>query len=321
MTIGCVSGRSPHWFVRVTALGILAVVLAIGTSPGAGASSSHASRRRPHRILIVSVPTLTWTDLDSGDAPTLSRFLDSAAIADLATRADRQPAKLGAAYVTIGAGTRAAGDDASDGEGLGSSERFGTGTAGAAYRQRTGAPSRGGIVDLGIARIEGANANLLYEAQPGALGDALASAGYSRSVVTNGDGAQPDGTTGTTPLYFRAAVGALIGGYGRVPSGTVGPQLVRRDASAPYGERFDNQAVERAFLDGWKERSVSLVEASDLVRTDRYSAFATAAGKAQLRRNAIRRSDDLFRRLLGHVDLSATRCSSSRRCHQPATGR
>jgi len=191
------------WLGRsVTVLVLLAAVFAAGASSPAVASTATVSPR-PHRVLIVSVPTLTWADLDRGDAPTLSKFLDSAAIADLATRADRQPAKLGAAYVTIGAGTRAAGDDATDGEGLASDERFGNGNAGTAYQVRTGAPPRGGIVDLGIARIDGANANLLYEAHPGAFGDALTTAGYSRSVVTNGDGTETDGASSTAPFGTR----------------------------------------------------------------------------------------------------------------------
>src|SRR5258708_4777921 len=89
----------------IIALVILGAGITLGTSPAAALTPRAPGRA--HRILIVSVPTLSWTDLDGGDAPNLSRFLDSAAIADLATRADRQPAKLGAAYVTIGAGTRA----------------------------------------------------------------------------------------------------------------------------------------------------------------------------------------------------------------------
>jgi hypothetical protein len=280
---------------------VVLVVLMSLASPAAASVSLTSKSRRPHRILIVSVPTLTWSDLEGGDAPNLSRFLDSAAVADLATRADRQPAKLGAAYVTIGAGTRAAGDDSSDGEGLASSERFGNASAGAAYQQRTGLPARAGLVDLGIARVDGANANLLYEAHPGELGDMLTRAGYRRSVVANGDGTQPDASDSAL-LYFRSAVGALMGSFGRVPNGTVGRQLLRRDAAAPYGVRFDDRAVERAFLAGWTNRSVSLVEASDLVRADRYSALATSAGNERLRRAAIRSSDRLFGRLLGHVD-------------------
>ena len=287
----------------LTAFAALVAPVAVGFASTSATAAPSASLR-PHRVLIVSVPTLTWADLDGGDAPNLSHFLDSAAIADLATRADRQPAKLGAAYVTIGAGTRAAGDDTTDGEGLASGERFGNGTAGAAYQQRTGGTSRGEIVDLGIARVDGANAKLLYEAQPGALGDALTTAGYSRSVVANGDGTQPDAANGTTPFFFRAAVGALMGSFGRVPNGTVGTELLQRDTGAPYGERFDDQAVERAFVDGWRDRSVNLVEASDLVRADRYSAVATSVGTAQLRRDAIKRTDHLFAALLGKVDLA-----------------
>lgn len=290
--------------VLAAGFGLVTFVAAVAlVAPAATALAPRASPR-PHRILIVSVPTLTWTDLDSGDAPNLSRFLNSAAIADLATRADRQPAKLGAAYVTIGAGTRAAGDESTDGEGLTSNERFGSGTAAAAYGQRTGARSRGEIVELGIARIDGANANLLYEAHPGALGDALETAGYGRAAVANGDGTQPDVVTGATPLYFRSAVAALMGSFGRLPGGTVGPKLLQRDSAAPYGVRLDNAAVERAFLASWKPQTVSLVEASDLVRADRYSAVATSIGRAQLRRDAVRHSDRLFARLLSHVDLA-----------------
>ena len=292
-------GRATTSFViGSTAMLVLAASIVLAPSAAAAASP------RPHRILIVSVPTLTWSDLDGGDAPNLSRFLDSAAIADLATRADRQPAKLGAAYVTIGAGTRAAGDETTDGEGLAATERFGNGDAAAAYRQRTGAPARDGLVDLGIARIDGANADLLYEAHPGALGDELTNAGYGRSVVANGDGTQPDAASSAPPVYFRSAVGALMGSFGRVPRGTVGRQLLRDDASAPYGVRYDNRAVERAFLDGWTDRSVSVVEASDLVRADRYSSLANTAGNARLRRDAIRSTDHLFGRLLAHVDPS-----------------
>jgi hypothetical protein len=279
-------------------------MLVLAASVVRAPSATAAASPHPHRILIVSLPTLTWSDLDGGDAPNLTRFLDSAAIADLATRADRQPAKLGAAYVTIGAGTRAAGDDATDGEGLASTERFGNGDAAAAYRQRTGDAARDGLVDLGIPRIDGANANLLYEAHPGALGDELTSAGYGRSVVANGDGTQPDASTSAPPTYFRSAVGALMGSFGRVPRGTVGRQLLRDDAAAPYGVRYDNRAVERAFLDGWTDRSVSVVEASDLVRADRYSSLANSSGNERLRRDAIRSSDQLFGRLLAHVDLS-----------------
>ena len=139
------------------------------------------SQAHPRRLLILSLPTLTWDDLDKFAAPTISRLLDHAAIADLSTRADRPNARLGAAYVTIGAGTRAAGDTQTDGDAFEVNEPFGNGTAGDAFLQRTGRTAKHGIVDLGISRINVNNAALLYDAVPGTLGDTLQTAGYERA--------------------------------------------------------------------------------------------------------------------------------------------
>ncbi len=250
------------------------------------AALAPARPAHPHRVLIVSVPTLTWTDLDGGDAPNLSRFLDSAAIADLATRADRQPAKLGAAYVTIGAGTRAAGDETTDGEGLASDERFGSGNAGAAYQQRTGAPPRGGIVDLGIARIDGANASLLYEAPPRC---ARRRAHHRRLRPLGGDERRRYTARRSRrrrprllPIGRRCAHGQLRSGAAR---GRRVAQLLQRDASAPYGERFDSTR-RRTCLPGGLEGTIGQPGRGvrSRARRSRYSAIATTVGNVQLRR-------------------------------------
>ena len=180
--------------------------------------------------MILSLPTLTWADLQTAKAPTLARLLKERPlpISRLARIASRRAS--GPAYVTIGSGTRAAGDDLAGDEGFEPGERFGTQTAGSIYRQRTGrAPGRG-LVDLGIPRVKGANNGLLYGAQPGALGDTLAKAGYSRAVIANADWFDPDSSPPDAVQYSRPAVGALMGADGRVPGGKVGPELLMHDA-------------------------------------------------------------------------------------------
>lgn len=275
----------------------------LGFGTAAHASADGAVPRHPRRLLILSVPTLTWTDLDDNPAPTLTRLLDDAAVADLTTRGDRQAARIGAAYVTIGAGTRAAGDEPTDGDAFGVRERLGDGTAGDAFRQRTGRDPGRGLVDLGIGRITEANAALLYDAQPGELGDALHQAGYTRTVIANADGVQPDTLQGA-PVHNRSAVGALMGSDGRVPHGVVGPQLLRSEPTAPFGVRLSTRAVEQAFVESWHDRSVVLVEGSDLLRADRLSGYFTPAQSERQHRRAIRWTDELFARLLAHVDLT-----------------
>jgi hypothetical protein len=280
----------------VASTAVAACVAVLVCSPAATAAAP-----QPHRVLIVSVPTLTWNDLDPTVAPNLTKFLDHAAIADLATRADRQPATLGAAYVTIGAGARSAGDATTDGEGFEATERFGAVTAGAAYRQRTGDAPGSGIVDLAIAKIQSANASLLYGAVPGSLGATLADHGFTSGVVANADGVPPD-ATGSTPAYARSAVGALMGKKGRLAHGAVSTSLLQRDRTAPFGQRLDQAAVVDAFQQAWGVKSVALVEASDLVRADRAAAYATSDGASRLRRQALQWSDQLFGALLRQVD-------------------
>src|SRR5258707_321861 len=111
------SRPSPRCWGR-RAVGALALGVVIAALPTSAVAAAPSATTSPRRVLVMSLPTLTWNDLAPAVTPNLSRSLDRAAIADLATRADREPADLGAAYVTIGAGARAAGDQTTDGEGL-----------------------------------------------------------------------------------------------------------------------------------------------------------------------------------------------------------
>jgi hypothetical protein len=289
---------------RAAQLGLLVVVAVLAFVPAAHAAPTASSPAHPRRLLILSLPTLTWNDLDTFAAPTISRLLDRAAIADLSTRADRPNARLGAAYVTIGAGTRAAGDTEADGDAFEVNEPFGNGTAGDAFLQRTGRTARHGIVDLGITRIDANNSALLYDAIPGMLGDTLTNAGYDRAVIANGDGLQPDLAALGEPQHNRAAAGALMGSHGRVPHGAVGRALLKNDSVAPFGVRLAPTAVEDSFTASWHDKSVVLVEGSDLVRADRLRPFSSPLQRDRQQQRAIRWTDELVARLLSHVDLS-----------------
>ena len=103
-----------------------------------------------------------------------------------------------------------------------------------------------GIVQLGIADIIDTNDGLLFGAKIGEFGDTLAGDGYSRAVIGNADGAEPDSPVSTS-RYHRTAPIALMNADGTLPAGAVGPELLRKDQAAPYGVRLDVPAVDRAF--------------------------------------------------------------------------
>jgi hypothetical protein len=280
---------------------LLAVPLLVAANPtGAPAGTSKPEARR---VLVISLPAVTWQDVQArvDELPNLTQLLDSSAIGGLTTRTIDRQTKLADGYVTLGAGTRSVGTDTdTDGEGFEVDEPFGDATAGQAFERRTGRNALSGLVNLGIAGIVDKNNQELFDAEVGALGDKLASADWSRAVIANGDGLDVEELRGG--YYRRQAVSGLMGSDGEVPAGAVGSELLVPDAEAPFGLRYDNDAVLRAFRDVWQPRSVVLVEGSDLVREDVYRQFATPVQRDRLLTQALTRTDELVGGLLREVD-------------------
>ncbi len=289
---------------------VLAVPLAVATFLGSalttGARADAAEDSPVRRVLVFSLPHVTWADLDRFDLPTINGFLDRAAIAGLTTRADTRSTRLADGYLTLGAGTRTVGDPQTDGDVLGVDEPFGANLAGEVYAQRTGRTVTRGIVALAMPRVVETNLGLLYDSEPGALGVALRDDGIHRAVIANGDGRQPDSPPSPTTSVLRRQAGlALIDAKGRVPAGRVDDGLLEADPNAPFGLRTDLDAMTTAFRDNWDDRaSVVLVEASDLVREDLYREYSSPLHRDILLRRALTRSDALFASLLSEVDPS-----------------
>ena len=143
-------GAGPSRRVRrfvAPALLVATLVAAGATAAGAGGPRT-APARDPapaRRVLIFSMPYVSWSDLDRASMPNLDRFLRRAAVAGLTTRVDQRQTPLADGYATIGAGTRTIGDPTTDSGGLMTDERFGVATAGdiaLALRLGAGHPAR-----------------------------------------------------------------------------------------------------------------------------------------------------------------------------------
>jgi hypothetical protein len=271
-------------------------------APVAGAAPRGADAPRAERVLVLSIPVVSWEDVNTHDLPNLDRLLDRSAIASLATRTITRTLDLADGYVTMGAGTRAVGAGSTlDGQAFGAAEEVGDATGAQLFARRTGEAVDGGLVHLGIGAIERRNESELYDAQVGSLGDALAAAGHGATVVANADG--DDGDPTPTDFYRRPAVAGLMTSAGTVPAGVLGDRLLREDAAAPYGLRLDVDAVADALTATWTPGSVALVEASDLVREDLYRDVASATERPRLFRRALQWTDDLVGAVLRQVDF------------------
>ncbi len=282
-------------------VGVLVSLLVL--SDAAAAAPPAPASERVGRVLVISLPSVTWADLEAADAPNLDRLFESSALANLLTRAGGKRFSLGNGYVTIGAGTRAVAPDRVAGEGYDASEEVEGGTAAEVFARRTGRRVDDGLVQLGVEEITRANDEALYNASVGALADALAANGSGRAVIGNADGVEVGSVEAGVPERLRPAVLGLMGSDGTVPGGRVDGGLLQAAPRAPFGVLLAPGPVERAFVTAWNaEPGVVLVEGSDLLRADEYRSF-TDVGTARRQRNrAIAHTDEIIGRLLDHVD-------------------
>ena len=281
---------------------VLMALVAVAT----GCSDDRVTEPEPvQRVLIVTMPGVTWSDVTAEDTPNLEALVDHAAIGDISTRIGGFRPSNTAAYLTLGAGTRAVVPGINTGAALNPGETLGGVPASELVQRRLGR-AVDGIAYIPVGAAVDANASSPFGAEPGLLGDELEAAGVHRAVIANADAAEgfpvdqplPDGA------YTRSAATALMDSDGIVPAGNVGRDLLRDDPDAPFGRRLDHVAVLRSFDEQWEEpgRSVVLVEASDLARAEGYDGRATPRQGRSLSAEALQSSDVLLGKLLDRVD-------------------
>jgi hypothetical protein len=285
---------------RVVALvcACTALVGAVFASPAAAAEDD----ARVDRLLVLSMPGVSYRDLDFEQLPNLEALLRDSALADLSVRGVRRRPTVADGYVTISAGARAVGRTLDEGQCFNGSEPFEEGTAREAMARRAGIAASDipdtAVVCLAQPAIIARNDNLLFDAEPGALAGALATAGVHRAVIGNADEAEPTGTAG----YARMVGLSLADEHGVVPGGRVSQELLARDPLAPFGVRAAPDAYLDAFAENWRDGSVVVVEASDLVRFDAYRDVVAADARADLRNELLRSFDRLVGSMLEQVD-------------------
>jgi hypothetical protein len=276
-------------------LALAAIVLASVAGPVAGAAA--ASEPAGGRVLVLSLPTLGWDELYRGDTPALDALLDGSAVAAMSVRDVLPETDAGDGYATLSAGTRARGVP-TIGQVLEPTEAYRDSSAAAVFARESGLRADTGLLALGFRELVRLNSGLEYDAEVGALGQALADAGVPRAAIANADGVDLlDPRTRN-----RAAGVALVDEQGTVPAGAVDDRLLEAAPDAPFGVQLDRDAVAAAFEMAWDAGGVVLVEGSDLARVDRYLPLVAPTRRVELRRAAVRATDELVASLLGSVD-------------------
>src|SRR5262249_28274327 len=139
-------------------------------------------------------------------------------------------------------------------------------TSGADLYQRTTGRSPGAaqVLSLAAGAAQRDADKRVFDAEPGALGQALARAGRRPAVIASAAAGASESTD--LPALHREAALAMMDREGRIDGGGVDRSLTVADPSAPGGIRMDEAAVLRAFDRAWADDDAVLVELSDLER-------------------------------------------------------
>ena len=341
---------------RTVALALLVTLVGgLVSDVAAEGPTDDAPLGRAERVLIFTVPTLSWADLEDHDAPNLQRLLAGSVVGDLSVRSVTQRTDAVDGYATLNVGTRTEGTSTGvlafvaglarsgfsdqDGdpvevppgaldpdEGVDEvpdtllpnpeagpdqaetdtamppqiGDDYDGSPAAEEFAWRTGVmPAVGEVFNFGLVSMRRLNDRMLFGAEVGALGEALAAGGVDRAVVANADRGQDSDDV----EFRREASLGLIDRSGIVARGRVGRTLLEADPAAPFGTRYDNDEVADSFEEFWTPNSVVLVEASDLARFEGAIPLMLEAQRDRLKGRAIARSDQLLGQLLESVDL------------------
>lgn len=284
---------------RPAAVGLAAGLVLAAAAPAPWASA--AAPAQPPRAVVVILPSLDWPEfaaaLRSGAMPRTRALAEQGAVGLLNVQTGGRLTPDDA-YVTLGAGARAAGGRAA-GEALGQGESLDGVPAPSVYRARTGqsAPAAA-VLHLGISAIAAANAELDHPAVPGLLGETLRAAGRPTAVFGNADAAPPAAGGPPAPVLGRFAAAVAMDRRGAVEGGTVGPAALAWDPSQPGGWRTDVDGLAaqlaRAAASGF---GLAVVETGDLWRLENQRDRMAPAAYVAARQAALARAD----RLIGAV--------------------
>ncbi|HUF31853.1 MAG TPA: hypothetical protein VMN58_01440 [Acidimicrobiales bacterium] len=252
------------------------------------------------RVLVISLPTVRWSDVVEHRPPALVGLLEQSAVASMSVRTIGAVSLLARSYATIGAGNRATVSLGIAGLSFPPGSSFEGGDAFQVFERRCACAAEGAAsVHVGIANISAANDRLLFGAVPGSLGEALRDAGKFAGAVGNAD----QSLAAVSEAIQRDVALAVMDTDGRMWRGAVGPQLLVDDPAAPFGVRADIDATLDALATAWGDSDLVVLEASDLERADRYAPWTTPAARTAAHATAMASADALVAGALDLVDL------------------
>lgn len=289
--------------VRVALMAVAFLAASTGALV-AGSGAEPDSRPGPgsvSRIVLFGMPRLSWDDVGTGRLPNLDLAIEQGAISATSVRTLSGRPNTTEGYATLGAGTRVAARDIG-GFAFDADSVLEGGSAAQALERRTGRPVTGEVAVVGGPATRKLNDGRHLTSAPGALAEALHRAGKRTAVVGNADTGYP---LGERSSILRPAAIAMMDAGGSVDVGAVSRDLLRPDPAAPFGYAANDRAVLAEVERALREADVVLVDAGDIDRAAEFTAVASGAVAEDVRRRALRETDELLGDVVGRLPEDA----------------
>lgn len=261
----------------LAALLAIACVGVLVLMPTAAGAEEHC-----RRAVIFTLPGVTWERVQAVEPPNLLEAVKDGASGAISVRTNSSRTSVASGYTTLGAGTRADGGR----------------TTGGVAEEGTGDLLRTGVRAAGLSELRAIAAEADYRAEPGALATAMSP--LPLIPIGNGD----PGLDPPTPLgYGRWPLLTAMTTDGSAPYAAVGPELLTRDPTAPYGVSSDPVALVEAVDAALAIECASIVVGyGDLLRADQWG-LTIGEDPGDSLDDALLRADMLLGYITDNLDL------------------
>jgi hypothetical protein len=277
-----------------------AVMLTMFASNSASASSnpSAESKSNDGKVVIVSLPRVTWQSLADSDTPNIDKLIADGSIASFSVKTASAISTTESSYASISAGIRAAAVDPSISTFYSASEMVGSRNAADIFKRERGkTPSDSQSVAIGFERTISKNSSGLSPATVGAFADSLASRNKTIAVFGNADHCQK-----MVPSCTQRSIGYLgTSQEGIFSYGDVSRNLLNDDLT------MNMEKLESSSIQSLKENDVTAVECSDLEKLEKQRELFTVSQFDSAFSRSIKECDKLIGNLVSNLDLSKDR--------------
>jgi hypothetical protein len=244
------------------------------------------------RVVLVTLPGVTWSELARYRPPNLMRAVHDGAAGSMSVRTIDPVTTYADAFATIGAGARAQGGVTAGGVAFDSRAAQG-------HTSSSLPPPFATVGAAGAPEIRALARSAGYGAQPGALGAALERRHVPIAAIGNGDAGRPP----PVPAGFgRWSLLTAMDAGGRVTDAAVGPDLLRRGSGSFGVSSNDARQLAAVAASLASPCSVTVVDDGDLERAD-LDSLLKGDRAVSARRSALAAADALVGRIRRSLDV------------------